>query len=356
MGDKTVRIPGSVILVGAVIVGLLFVNALFPVQFQAIWKRASDQTKGLITGSGVNINDQAPSSGVYTGNINFIESQQDMLAGAAASPTSPTYRLFLNRPSTSASGGIALTATGTVREAPAQGYVYLACYGGTDFMIMDPQRIPTWSTTNPRVTEYYWADLDANNSPELVLKIRTADIGVNGQSQTPTLTTTIPLIKVDTVLADDSPADVSSIGTSSTTTTVVWKLSGCTANYGGRLGRLYLTLNCTSASGLVVPEVMTLSGGWTSQGGMQTYWSNPIQTVEGSTSYYYYVNGAPDTYEYQNGIPFEYGPGSSDSLYVSVTFRCNLGAGNKEVATLYYDTVSSAGAIATLNDAVTLAA
>jgi hypothetical protein len=332
-----------VVLVSIVLLPGVWIAGLYSAQ-----QAASD----LISSSSIG---GTPTGGFYKGNVNFIVNQQDYLAGTAASPTSPTYRLYSAQPA-QAAGGEALTVSGTIREigAAEQGYVWIACYGGTDFYIAANEL----RTMNPRVKEGYWADLDQDHTPEYVVKIDLRDIGVTGQAQNPTYTLKVPLIKADTSLTDDSPAAVTSIGTSEVVKTVTWKVSGGTSKYGTFFSRIYVTLNCTEASGLVKAESMTLSGGMVVSSGAKTYWSEPITVIEGSTSYWYYLpQGSGNYKDYFNGVRVWEATNEADALYISINFRCSLGSGNNVVATLYYETVSSnAGALASVNDSVNLSA
>ena len=64
--------------------------------------------------------------------------------------------------------------------------------------------------------------------------------------------------------------------------------------------RLWFTVNNTIASAKTIPEELTFSGGWIGGGG-RTYWAEPVKTVEGSTSYYYFITGEPSYREIENG-------------------------------------------------------
>lgn len=328
-------------MIGLLIVGYFYVPA-FNTAVNDLWNS--------ITGLSVT----SPNAGgpTYLGNINFVETQVDAITGAAVTPTAPVYRWFSSAPS-GVSGGVALTVTGTTLAALPSGECWMALYGGTDFYICD-DIFMAQNAAYVKAGSQFWKDLNDDNSPEFCMAINTAHIGVNGQSQTPTVNLVVPCLDFDLSITDDSPADIAGATTTEYVLPITWALSGMTVNQGTVIDRLWITVNSTIASARIIPEEIHMSGGWVGGGG-QSFWSAPVKMVEGTTSYFYYITGDPTYREYQNGERYWYKTGEPSVCYLTVNFRCILGAGNNGIVTLYYETVDSAGTLTQVNDNVTIA-
>ena len=95
---KILGFPTAWVVIGLMVVGYMYVPA-----FSGIVNDLWGNLTGLTPGSTV------ISGGVYTGNINFVESIQDTLTGATVDPTADAYYWFAEMP-TSLSGAVALTA------------------------------------------------------------------------------------------------------------------------------------------------------------------------------------------------------------------------------------------------------
>jgi hypothetical protein len=334
---KILGFPVSWVIVGLLVVGFLYVPA-FNTAVTDLWNSITLSSTGL----GV---------GVYTGNVQFIETIQDKILGTVVDPTVDTYTLYYDTP-TATSGGLALTAAGHTITAPASGFVWLAINGGSDYYFCEDY----FNSLNSKwvvAGSGFWADLANNNSPDYCVKIDTSKAGINGQAQTPNINLVIPELEEDMTLAvGTGAADTNLVGAASVVTAHTWALNGILADDGLFITRLYFTVNTTMAGGQVKFEELTLSGGLLG-GGAQTYWAQPVEEIEGSTSYHYYITGKPERMEYPNGERFWYKTGEPSTMYLTLNVRTVLVDGQS--ITLCIDAVDGAGtAQAQLTDAVVM--
>lgn len=307
-----------------------------------------DQITGLFGGAGAGVGPGA--AGTYYGNVNFIINQHDHLAGGAVTPTNGAYELFHGQP-VKGLGGIAITASGTTTEVSRSdsGAVWMTLYGGDDFYIVED----CFRSSNPRVKQAYWSDYDEDGDEDYVVQLDVSDIGIIGSAQTPDCTLSLPLLDLDkTGLTDDDPSDVTGIGTSEVVKQVVWKLSGITAEDGVFMTRLYFATNSTRGGDDLRFEELSLSGGWVSSSGAQSYFGNPVKEENGNYEAWY-VNPS-DYLEYHQGMRLWRDTNEADSMYVSVNIRCILEAGDVLSVDIYADFVDPTGATAQVTDQVLL--
>lgn len=339
---KILGFPTSYVVIALLICAYIYVPA-----FGVAVNDLLGSLKGSLGLSGIS------TVGTYQGNVQLIENIQDKILGTAVDPTADTYRVFYNQPTTGA-GGIVLTTTGTTVTAPAQGYVWLAINGGSDYFFCEDY----FNILNSAFVisgSGYWADLEDDNTPDYVVKIDTSKAGVTGQTQTPNINLIIPELHEDMTLAVGSaPADQAAVGAAETVVSITYGLNGITANDGFFVTRVYFTVNTTIAGGQVAFEEMSWSGGLCASSGAQTFWSAPAKTVEGSTSYWYYILGDPTYKEYPNGERLWYKSASeADTMYMTIKVRCKLVDGM--AITMYLDATDGGGTQqAQLTDAMTL--
>lgn len=301
---------------------------------------------GLTPGAGI-----VPGGQAYYGNVQFIINRHDHLAGGAVTPTSDLYELFHSDPAQGV-GGIAITPAGTTTEIMKgdNGVVWMALYGGTDFYLVEDYFV----SSNPRIKESYWKDYDVDGDEDFIIKLDVSDVGVIGAAQTPTCTLSLPLLDEDVAgLTSDSPADISSIGTSEVVQTVTWKLSAITAEDGAFLTRLYFVTNCTRGGDDLRFEELSLSGGWTASSGCRTYWGSPVKEENGDYEVWY-INPV-DYLEYNQGERVWRDTNEADTLYVSVNVRCTFEANEDHLIDIYADFLDPDGSsITTVNDQIKL--
>lgn len=283
----------------------------------------------------------------YTGNINYIELSQNAVTGATVAPTGGAFYYFEDKPS-SMTGAITLTAAGTTRAASSKGYCWIVAEAGSSDYLLDSSKF--LSQNSAYVLESGWADLANDNSVDFMAKIKTSDVGVNGQAQTPSLTLLYPFVEEDATLTLSSPADNDNTGSSEATVTIVWTITGCDAAKGFNIGRLYFTCNKTIASNEFKPEGLVISNGGSFGGRMS--WSAPIAQTEGSTSYFYYIDGSPDYRHEFNGEDYGVLTGESATIYVTLTAKATLTSG--DLVTLQVDQIDGDGAVTNDNDPVVI--
>jgi hypothetical protein len=324
---------------GVLVLAFLYVPA-FSTAVTDLWNSLTLSSIPGVTGGGSH------------GNVQFIETIQDAILGTTVDPTADTYTLYYSMP-TGVTSGVALTAAGHTISAPASGEVWLAINGGSDYLFCEDLFLSAnqqWVKSGTG----FWADFADDNTPDYVVAIDTSKAGVNGQAQTPVINLVIPELHEDTGVALDSPADKTGTGATEVVVPVTWVLDGITANDGVYITRMWITINNTIASAKTIPEEMTLSGGWIGGGGRNS-WSAPVKQVEGSTSYFYYVTGDPTYREYPNGERYWYKTGESEDCFMTVNFRCILGAdGYDTTAILYYEICDGAGTIVQDSDTIAI--
>lgn len=285
--------------------------------------------------------------GGYQGNVQFIFTIQDAITGATVNPTNDVYYYFADMPSKLA-GGTGLTTTGHTLAADPDGECWIAIGDANDnFFCPD-----LFESINSAfiLPGGFWADLADDNKPDYVAHINTANVGVTGQAQTPALNLVAPWLNEDATLTLSSPADADNTGASATTVAITWTITGCTADDGFYIARIYFTDNNTIASGICHPDELTISNGLS--GGGRATWDGPIKEVEGSTPYYYYLDGLPDYKEFQNGERYWYETGESATIYITANFDVDLVAGS--LVTIYVDQVDGEGTVTTDSDSVNI--
>lgn len=295
---------------------------------------------GLVPGSTIT------TGGVYQGNVNFIESIQDGVIGSTVDPTGDAYYWFPEKP-TSMAGAVTLTAAGHTKMALPSGYCWIVVEAGSsDNILLEDELL---SLNSAYVVDHCWADLSNDNSADFCMKIKTSDIGKTGQAQTPALNLVIPFLNEDATVTLSSPTDKDNTGAPEATVNIIWEITDCASDDGFNIGRLYFTCNKTIASGEFKPEALTISNGLGFGG--QSYFSAPISQVEGSTSYYYYINGADYRHVF-DGELYGIKTGQPTTIYVQLTCKSTLTSGDN--VTLYIDEVDGDGTVTTDSDAVAI--
>ena len=286
----------------------------------------------------------------YYGSAQFKLVQTDYFTGGAVSPTSAVYTLYHVRPRTGVSG-TAITASGTTTEIfkADGGKVYMAIYGGTDYYLVEPDVY----NSNPRITSHYYEDFDNDGTDELIVELDVSDVGERGQGLTPVVSISLPLVDEDiSGLTSDNPADQSSIGTTATTVTITWKVSGLTAEDGVTLQRIYFATNSSRGGDDLRFETLTISGGWTVNG--QDTWGAPVHEENGDYEAWYMRPA--DYLEPHAGTLVWRGTNADDSLYVTVSIRCMFESAEDHLVDLYMDFLDpDTTTISTVNDQVELA-
>lgn len=284
--------------------------------------------------------------------ISLIVSQSDWQAGGAASPTTPVYKMFYEQP-TADSSGEDLTVAGedVTIKASNDGVIWIDAYGGTDFYLL-PDEI---EGSNSEVSQIVHEDYDADGKMDLLIECDLSAFLMGPQDFKPSFTLSMPLLDLDvTSLADNNPADITSIGTSETVTNIEWVLSGVTAEDGLVISELYFVTNSTRQGEDIRFEELYFGGQWTVEG--QTSWNSPIDYTYGDYTAYYIK--APD-----NNDPLSSGTvmafrdtNKADTFDVSVNARMTLETGNNILVDLYVTCVSPDGTVTEVNDQVMLSA
>jgi hypothetical protein len=289
----------------------------------------------------------------YYGNVQFIINRVDHLAGGAVTPTSDAYSLFHQEPYQGL-GAIAITPAGTTTEVNRedQGYVWMSLNSGDDFYLIED----AFLAANSRIKQHYWKDYDNDGEEEYIIKMYVGDIAQIGTAQTPTATLSLPLLDEDVAsYSDDNPSDIASIGTSEVVQTVTWKLSGITAEDGAFLTRLYFATNSTRGGDDVRLEEVTLSGGWVTSSGAQTYYASPVKEENGDYEAWY-IN-PQDYLEYNQGQRIWRDTNEADTLYIDINVRCTFESGDAVLLDIYADFLDPDGSSVTqVNDQVMLSA
>lgn len=336
MGGKILGFPTQLVVL-VVLVGCYFYVPAFNAAVNDLWGSITGLTPGSVVTTG----------GIYTGNINFVESIQDGILGSTLDPTGDAYYWFPTQPSSMA-GAVTLTAAGHVKSALPSGFCWVVVEAGSsDNLLLSDALV---SMNAPYVVDSFWADLSNDNSADFCMKIDTSKVGINGQAQTPTLNLVIPFVNEDATLTLSSPADNDNLGAAEVTTSTTWTITDCANDDGFNIGRLYFTCNKTIASGEFKPEQLTISNGLGLSG--QSVWSAPIAKVEGSTSYYYYIGAdtSPDYRHVFNGELYGIRTGEPTTIYVQLTYKTTLTSG--DLVTLYVDQIDGDGTVTTDSDAI----
>jgi len=147
-------------------------------------------------------------------------------------------------------------------ESGDNGEIWFKAYSGTDYFLDIDETIAGHS----RIKEHRFIDVDNDNKLETVFLIDVSDISEPLPVSKPTLDLTIMVIREDTTLALNSPADQDSIGTGTKTGTIEWQLTGIAEKYGACLARVYVTQNRTqedfmSVTNIEIDQVGIYSGG-----------------------------------------------------------------------------------------------
>ncbi len=285
--------------------------------------------------------------GAYAGNVNFVITISDSLAGGAHSPGTQTY--YYNSVPPTTLSGIVMTAAGHVIRVDKEqnGIAYITLKVGTD-EYLDYQ---TFKATNPSVLSSTWMDMDGDDKDELLIKVDVSDLSATGQN--PTYNLNVPMIDEDVASwTDNDPSDKTGIGeTSGTLNTIKWEFTGLDAGDGGVIGRIYFTTNVSREGDDIRLHALTLSGPWVIQG--RTSWGNPIRTGNGNYEAYYFY---PDIYtDPSDGILVMRPTGKTDRLDVELSYKSYFETNDQIIITLYMDIIAGDGAVTTLSDAVTVA-
>ena len=295
---------------------------------------------GLTPGSTVT------TGGIYKGNVNFVETVMDTLAGGTFNPTNDAYTYFPDQPSDMTSG-VDLTAAGHTLGADEDGECWIA-FGGV--AVTDAYfDVDKFNAVNSQwiLPGSFWADLADDNSPEYVAHIDTSEAGKTGQAQTPVINLVAPWLDLDTTVTLSSPADSDSNGAAEVVVPITYTITACAANDGFYISRIRFTFNGTIASGICLPEELMISNGLS--GGGVSLITAPIAEIEGATAEWYYLNGSPDYRHYFNGERYQVKTGEAATIYMTVNCRVDLVAG--ALLTAYVDVVGSDGTITTYTDA-----
>ena len=292
-----------------------------------------------------------PGEDIYYGACTFKITMTDYFTGADSTGASSTEAaaLYHNKPGVGMAGAsVTPGVTGNTHEIleSDNGYVWFYFYAGDDLYFVD-----SLFSGNSRVTESEWSDFDNDGTDEFIFRAWVGDVGVRGQGLTPVVSFAAATVDEDDgTIADDNPADQTSIGTSKTTASITWKLSGFTAEDGYYLARLYISTNETIGGTDIRFKELQLSGGWTVGG--QSSWGAPIREENGNYTAWYVAPSAYD--EAHNAIPMWRGTNAPDSLYVTVNIECMYESGDATKFDIYFDWVQPDGAIDTDTDDVTL--
>ena len=286
---------------------------------------------------------------VYYGNVNIVITESNYFDGASETTSNQVYTMWHKATGYKAVTGTSVTATGQVVEVSPDdnGQMYLRLHAGDNHHMAD------WAieSHNPRVKELWWEDIDQDGTNDLMTLIDVADLGVRGQASTPVLALVLPLIGEEGTMDDDDPSN-QTVGTSENVTTITWLISGCAEKYGAYFARIYVTSNSTTGGEDIRFENLVISGL-----GLERSWANPIAEEDGDYIGYYYK---PSDYkEVSEGIPFYRGVNKADAMYVTLTVRCTLTAGERIRVTLKMQTLDSDSAIvaaASISDDVYLIA
>jgi hypothetical protein len=295
----------------------------------------------------------SPGEEIYYGACTFKITMTDYFTGSdsTSAATNEAAALYHSKPGIGAAGAsVTPGTTGATHEIleSDKGYIWMYFYAGDDVYFVDD----LFNAANSRVSESEWIDFDSDGTDEFIFKAWVGDVGERGQGLTPVVSFAASTVDEDDgSIADDNPADITGIGeTSGTVTAITWKISGCTAEDGYYLARMYVATNDTRGGDDVRMAELTISGGWTIGG--QTSWGAPISESNGNYEAWYW---APADYtEPHNAIPMWRGTNAADSLYITLNVKSYFETNDRVQFTIYLDWVQPDGGIDTDSDAVVL--
>jgi hypothetical protein len=288
---------------------------------------------------------------LFHGNVNFKVSETDALAGGSHTSTNVVFLYFVNEP-TDDLGGLSITTTGTgIEIEPTQlGYCWISVDNGDDEYPISRWLEPTFKAQNPRIREIVWRDLTGDDKDEMLIKIWLGDLQVGVQD--PIWTLKMPWVDEDVSgITTDNPSDQVSIGTGSgTEVTIKWDVSGCTAEDGFVLGKIYFTTNDTREGNDVRLTKLKMYGSMRVKG--QTSWAAPTGMSAGDYEAYYFQ--PVDYTDPMDGILVYRDTDDADSLTIELTVKCYLETLDDIDVSIYLETVGGDGATAQVTDTVSL--
>lgn len=282
--------------------------------------------------------------------VSLIVSQNDWQAGGSATPTTPVYTYFYSKPSADDTGeAITVAAEDVSVKASNGGILWIDCYGGTDFYLVES----AFKNANPEVEQVVTEDWDGDGKLDFLAKLDLSQFLRGEQSFKPTFTLSMPLLDVDVAgLTSTNPANQGSIGTSETVVTIDWDLSAITAEDGAEITELYIVTNTTRQGEDLRLEEMYFTGQWTVLG--QKSWSNPVLTTYGDYSGYYIKAGDNNDPLDPGGIIVFRDTNKADKLSISVNIRVTGESSEVYLIDLYVTFVTPAGVTSEVNDQVQL--
>ena len=281
--------------------------------------------------------------------IDFEIDQSDWQAGGTATPTTPVYSYFYEEPSDGDTGvGITVAGEDLTIKASNDGIVWLDVYGGTDFYLVDS----IIRGSNPEVVETKIVDWDGDDTLDFLVKLDLSRFLKSVHQYKPTYVMELPLLDVDVAgLDDNDPANIESIGTAQVTVTMVWTISGVTAEDGYAISELWVVTNDTAKGVDVTLKTMTLSGGHTIVGHPGGITLQPEHTTIGATYAVYYIRPSDaDEPLNDDALIIFRDTNMGDTMYFSLNVQCNFEATDDISLILYYTLVSPDGTMAEETD------
>jgi hypothetical protein len=282
--------------------------------------------------------------------VSLVVSQSDWQAGGSATPTTPVYTLYHGRPGKDSSGNSLTVAGEDIQvKASENGRVWIDCYGGTDFYLVED----ALRDANPEIKNVVKEDFDGDGKLDFLAELDLSGFLIGSQEFKPSYTLSMPLLDVDiTGVTSSNPADQSSIGTSETVVTIKHTISAVTAEDGLVISELYYTTNSTREGDDLRFEELYITGQWTVDG--PTAIASPVHKTYGDYSgYYIYADESNEPLDDKAMMAYR-DTGRADDMTVSVNIRVTGETSEVYVVTLYITLVQPDGTVTEVSDAVTL--